>query len=180
MPSLLRFWTQWKWFKKVDKTAQNGHFTVHIVSTGTWCYALFLVLILVLSVPRQSGVPRVTETGTKLQLKGMQRMSYITVQEAAEKWSVSERFIRRYCAQRRIPGLVQYDGIRQIPEDAERPAPKTREPSEAPPLLKALIKQRDGNVFYRNLSFCATPWESFGMVRVALVPALSADLPHPP
>ena len=98
MPSLLRFWTQWKWFEKVDKTAQNGHFTVHIVSTGTWCFALLLVLILVLSVPRKSGVPRAAETGTKLQLKGMQKMSYITVQEAAEKWGVSERLVRRYCA----------------------------------------------------------------------------------
>lgn len=74
-------------------------------------------------------------------------MSYITVQEAAEKWGVSERLVRRYCAQNRIPGLVQYDGIWQIPEDAERPAPKTREPSEAPPLLKALIKQRDGKQY---------------------------------
>ena len=58
-----------KVMKKLDKTTQNGHFTVHIVSTGTWCFALFLVLILVLSVPQKSGVPRVAETGTKLQLK---------------------------------------------------------------------------------------------------------------
>lgn len=48
-------------------------------------------------------------------------MSYITVQEAAKKWGISERLVRRYCAEGRIPDLAQYDGIWQIPEDAAKP-----------------------------------------------------------
>ena len=49
-------------------------------------------------------------------------MSYITVQEAAKKWGISERLVRRYCAEGRIPDLAQYDGIWQIPEDADKPS----------------------------------------------------------
>ena len=77
-------------------------------------------------------------------------MNYISVQEAAQKWSVSERLVRRYCAQDRIPGLVQLDGVWRIPKDAEKPATKTRTLPEPPSLLKSLLKQRDGKQ-YRGL-----------------------------
>ena len=74
----------------------------------------------------------------------------MTVQEAAEKWSVSERLVRRYCAQERIPGLLQFDGVWQIPEDAQKPTQKKKETPQLPELLKALIKQREGRM-YRGL-----------------------------
>lgn len=80
-------------------------------------------------------------------------MSYITVQEAAKKWGISERLVRRYCAEGRIPDLAQYDGIWQIPEDADKPLrikKDTVNTPQIPPLLKNLIKQRDGRQ-YRGL-----------------------------
>ena len=77
-------------------------------------------------------------------------MNYITVQEAAEKRGVSERLVRRYCAQDRIPGLLQFDGIWQIPEDAQKPTQKKKEATQLPKLLKILIKQRSGKL-YRGL-----------------------------
>lgn len=80
-------------------------------------------------------------------------MSYITVQEAAKKWGISERLVRRYCAEGRIPDLAQYDGIWQIPEDAAKPSrikKDTVNTPQIPPLLKNLIKQRDGRQ-YRGL-----------------------------
>ena len=80
-------------------------------------------------------------------------MSYITVQEAAKKWGISERLVRRYCAEGRIPDLAQYDGIWQIPEDADKPSrikKDTVNTPQIPPLLKNLIKQRDGRQ-YRGL-----------------------------
>ena len=80
-------------------------------------------------------------------------MSYITVQEAAKKWGISERLVRRYCAEGRIQDLAQYDGIWQIPEDAVKPSrikKDTVNMPQLPPLLKNLIKQRDGRQ-YRGL-----------------------------
>ena len=80
-------------------------------------------------------------------------MSYITVQEAAKKWGISERLVRRYCAEGRIQDLAQYDGIWQIPEDAVKPSrikKDTITTPQIPPLLKNLIKQRDGRQ-YRGL-----------------------------
>ena len=80
-------------------------------------------------------------------------MSYITVQEAAKKWGISERLVRRYCAEGGIQDLAQYDGIWQIPEDADKPSrikKDTINTPQIPPLLKNLIKQRDGRQ-YRGL-----------------------------
>ncbi len=70
-------------------------------------------------------------------------MKYMTVQEAAVKWEVSERLVRRYCGQDRIPGLMQEDGIWMIPAQALKPEQKKKETPRLPRLLKALIKQRD-------------------------------------
>lgn len=75
-------------------------------------------------------------------------MSYITAQEAAEKWGISERLVRRYCAQDRIPGLLNYDGIWQIPEDNQKPEKKKA--PQLPKLLRTLIKQRNDKQ-YRGL-----------------------------
>jgi len=70
-------------------------------------------------------------------------MNYMTVQEAAQKWGVSERLVRRYCAQNRIPDLLQLDGIWQIPADTHKPIQKAKEIKPAPPLLQKLLRQRD-------------------------------------
>ena len=32
------------------------------------------------------------------------KMSYISVKEASEKWGITERVVRQYCADGRIPG----------------------------------------------------------------------------
>ena len=77
-------------------------------------------------------------------------MSYITVQEAAKKWGISERLVRRYCAEGRISDLEQYGGVWQIPDDAQKPNKQKKEVALLPPLLKTLLKQRDGKQ-YRGL-----------------------------
>ena len=33
-------------------------------------------------------------------------MNYLSVAETAKKWNISERSVRNYCAQERIPGAV--------------------------------------------------------------------------
>ena len=77
-------------------------------------------------------------------------MNYISVKEAAEKWSVSERMVTKYCVQGRISDAYQEFGIWYIPENAAKPTRKKKEASQLPKLLKTLIKQRDGRM-YRGL-----------------------------
>lgn len=77
-------------------------------------------------------------------------MEYITSKEAAEKWGVSERMVRVYCVQERIPDAYQEFEIWYIPVNAAKPTRKKKEASQLPKLLKTLIKQRDGRM-YRGL-----------------------------
>ena len=48
-------------------------------------------------------------------------MDYMTLKEAAEKWSVSPRRVNYYCAGGRIPSAVKMAGVWLIPKEAERP-----------------------------------------------------------
>ena len=53
-------------------------------------------------------------------------MDYMTLKEAAEKWSVSPRRVNYYCAGERIPGAVKMAGVWLVPKDAEKPRDKRR------------------------------------------------------
>lgn len=46
---------------------------------------------------------------------------YITVQEAAEKWGVSERQVQILCKENRIEGASRMSRIWIIPENAVKP-----------------------------------------------------------
>ncbi len=48
-------------------------------------------------------------------------MEYISVQQAAEKWEIPERFVQRYCNEARIDGAVKHRGVWLIPADAKKP-----------------------------------------------------------
>ncbi len=48
-------------------------------------------------------------------------MNYISVKEAAEKWSLSVRWVQKYCVEGRIPGVMRFGHSWMIPKDAERP-----------------------------------------------------------
>ena len=53
-------------------------------------------------------------------------MRYIGVKEAATKWNISERSVRNYCTNGRIPGAVLDGKTWDIPEDAVKPQRKKR------------------------------------------------------
>ena len=53
-------------------------------------------------------------------------MRYIGVIEAATKWNISERSVRNYCTNGRIPGAVLDGKTWDIPEDAVKPQRKKR------------------------------------------------------
>jgi len=46
---------------------------------------------------------------------------YITVQDAAKKWSITIRRVQALCAEGRINGAAKHASVWVIPEDAEKP-----------------------------------------------------------
>ncbi len=47
---------------------------------------------------------------------------YMTVQDAAKQWDISERRIQKLCEENRIPGVVRLSRVWLIPKDAKKPA----------------------------------------------------------
>jgi hypothetical protein len=48
-------------------------------------------------------------------------MDYISIQETAEKWGISERRIQKLCEEKRIPGVVRFSRMWLIPKGAKKP-----------------------------------------------------------
>lgn len=78
-------------------------------------------------------------------------MDYISVAEAAKKWSLSERSVRNYCAIGKIPNAVLAGKTWKIPVDAEKPKRVNARPENA--LLAVLQEekkqQRKGGIYHK-------------------------------
>jgi hypothetical protein len=48
-------------------------------------------------------------------------VDYITAQQAADKWSVSLRWVQTYLKNNRIDGVIRFGHAWMIPKDAEKP-----------------------------------------------------------
>ena len=46
---------------------------------------------------------------------------YMTVQEAATKWDISERRIQTLCSKKKIEGVVRLSRVLLIPKDVKKP-----------------------------------------------------------
>lgn len=57
-------------------------------------------------------------------------MEYISVQEAAQKWLISERRIQKLCEDNRIEGAFRFSRVWAIPKDAEKPKDRRRRTEE--------------------------------------------------
>ncbi|SHJ18485.1 DNA binding domain-containing protein, excisionase family [Clostridium amylolyticum] len=55
---------------------------------------------------------------------------YMTVQEAAKKWGISERQVQKLCKQNRIKDVVHLSRVLIIPKNGEKPADARRKRSE--------------------------------------------------
>ena len=53
-------------------------------------------------------------------------MNYLSVSQMAKKWNMSERGVRKYCAEDKIPGAFLTGKTWNIPEDAEKPERKNK------------------------------------------------------
>lgn len=81
-------------------------------------------------------------------------MNFVSVAEIARKWNVSDRMVRNYCAQGRIPGAFLTGKTWNIPADAVKPE---REPAKQfgnNPLLNILKEQKDiklnGGIYHKT------------------------------
>lgn len=83
-------------------------------------------------------------------------MEYYTAKQLAKKWNISEQMVRNYCKDGRIKNAVFENGVWLIEKGQRRPTRKKNycnkkalpanipEPApEPPPLLKALVAQRE-------------------------------------
>lgn len=73
-------------------------------------------------------------------------MKYLSVAQIAKKWNVSERTVRNYCAQGRIPNAFLTGKTWNIPEDAQRPERSNKKTDELKSLLDFLRAEKTGGV----------------------------------
>ena len=72
------------------------------------------------------------------------------IQEAAQRWQVSERWVRILCEEGRVPGAKKQDGMWLIPENAVKPVRKSRKPETLLTRLQAERKLKmKGGIYHR-------------------------------
>ena len=73
-------------------------------------------------------------------------MEYISVNEAAKKWNLSDRSVRNYCANGKIPGAILHGNAWKIPEAAKKPARKHRQGKVPKDLVARLRLEKDAGI----------------------------------
>ena len=69
-------------------------------------------------------------------------MKYLSVAETAEKWQISERSVRNYCAQGRVQGAELHGRVWSIPETAVKPERVNKIKQSERSLLKVLQEEK--------------------------------------
>lgn len=81
-------------------------------------------------------------------------MRYLSVSETAEKWNLSERSVRNYCAQGRIPGAFLSGKTWKIPEDAKKPERSNKKKETENILLDRLREEKadqySGGIYHKT------------------------------
>ena len=80
-------------------------------------------------------------------------MEYLSVAKTAEKWNISPRSVRNYCAKGRVPGAFLTGKTWTIPADAEKPDRVRRKDAAPPSLLDVLEEERSarrtGGIYHK-------------------------------
>ena len=80
-------------------------------------------------------------------------MSYLSVTDIAKKWNVSERTVRNYCANNKIPGVFLTGKTWNIPENAEKPERINKKSNKSQNLLESLRAEKKsslkGGIYYK-------------------------------
>ena len=79
-------------------------------------------------------------------------MSFISVKEAGEKWGITERVVRQYCADGRVPGAFITGKTWNIPDAAVKPERKPRQRQIPEDLLGRLaFEKENGSIICREI-----------------------------
>lgn len=73
-------------------------------------------------------------------------MNYLSVSETAKKWGISERSVRNYCANGRIPDAFLTGKTWNIPETAAKPERSNKHSDEPKTLIEFLKAEKQGKV----------------------------------
>lgn len=73
-------------------------------------------------------------------------MGFLSAVEVAKVWGVSERSVRNYCAQGRVPGAFLTGKTWNIPSDAAKPARSNSKEHSASPLLARLLEEKASRI----------------------------------
>lgn len=73
-------------------------------------------------------------------------MNFLSVAEVAKLWSMSERSVRNYCAEGRIPGAILVGKTWMIPSDAAKPNRKARNSNSKKTLLYILKLEKESKL----------------------------------
>lgn len=76
----------------------------------------------------------------------MSKVKYISVEEAAQNWQISERSARNYCAQGRVEGALLEGKTWKIPSTAKKPERKPRHSTVEETLLDCLRREKDSSL----------------------------------
>ena len=83
----------------------------------------------------------------------MSKVKYISVEEAAQNWQISERSARNYCAQGRVEGALLEGKTWKIPATAHKPERKPRHSIVEETLLTFLKREKDaalkGGIYHK-------------------------------
>ena len=81
-------------------------------------------------------------------------MQYLSVAEMANRWNVSERSVRNYCAQARVPGAFLSGKTWNIPENASKPERANKKPTKPTTLLEILQAEKadryPGGIYHKT------------------------------
>ena len=81
-------------------------------------------------------------------------MRYLSAAETAKKWNVSERSVRNYCANGRVPGAMLKGKTWTIPETAEKPERSNKRKKRPVTLLDILKEQKairyPGGIYHKT------------------------------
>ncbi len=73
-------------------------------------------------------------------------MRYLSAAEIAKKWDVSERSVRNYCANGRVPGALLTRKMWNIPENAPKPE-RSNKKKEKPTTLLDILRDEKANKY---------------------------------
>lgn len=73
-------------------------------------------------------------------------MAYLSVAEIAERWGVSVRTVRNYCAAGKIPGAFLTGKTWNVPDNAQRPKRANQKADVPQTLLDILRAEKDGGI----------------------------------